>query len=227
MPLHKTCRILIADDHEVFRRGLRCLLEGRPGLEICAEVANGREAVRIATELKPDIVIMDISMPELNGVDATRLIRRKLPSTEVLILTVHESEEMGRELVAAGARGFILKADDSGQLLTAIDQLCQHRPFFTARVTRMVLDEFVSHQADRDDRDGAEGRNEPATNLTGRERQVVQLLAEGKSNKEVAGVLSLAIKTVETHRFNVFRKLGIHSLSELVHYAIRNGLVEP
>ena len=193
-------------------------------MEICAEVATGHDAVRAASELKPDIVIMDISMPELNGLEATRQIVKLVPETEVLVLTVHDSREIEREVVAAGARGYILKTDDSGQLITAVEQLRCHRPFFTAHVTKMVLDDFVRHQGECVERAGDQ---ETLAALTERQRQIVRLLAEGKSSKEVAVALAVAFKTVQAHRFNIFRKLGIHNLTELVHYAIRYGLVEP
>jgi len=212
------CRILIADDHELLRRGIRDLLEAHSGWEVCGEAQTGHQAVEKAMDLQPDVVIMDISMPELNGLEATRQIVKALPKTEILVLTVHDSEEMEREVLAAGARGYILKSDDGSDLVTAIEQLQQHRPFFTAEVTRMVLDNFI-HDPTR--------RAEAAVSLTPRERQIVCLLAAGKSNKEVASALNISPRTVEVHRTNLFRKLAIHSLVDLVHYAIRNKLIEP
>ncbi len=213
-------RILVADDHEVVRRGLRTLLEAQPDLQVCAEAATGREAVEKAKECKPDLVVMDIGMPELNGLEATRKVLRVLPQTEVLILTMHESEQVVREVLAAGARGYVLKSDAARDLVTAVKALRQHKPFFTSRVAELVLKGYLSGvQA---------GDEEPSLpSLTPREREIVQLLAEGKSNKEVAVALAISVKTVEAHRANIMRKLNLHSISELVHYAIRNKIVEP
>jgi DNA-binding NarL/FixJ family response regulator len=213
-------RILVADDHEVVRRGLRALLEAHPELQVCAEAANGREAVEKAKQCKPNLVVMDIGMPELNGLEATRRILRALPQTEVLILTMHESEQVVREVLEAGARGYVLKSDAARDLVTAVKTLQQHKPFFTSRVAELVLKGYLGGvQADR---------AEPSLpSLTPREREIVQLLAEGKSNKEVAAALEISVKTVEAHRANIMRKLNLHSISELVHYAIRNKIVEP
>jgi len=216
----KSCRILIADDHELVRRGVRTLLEAHPGWEVCGEALTGREAVEKARASNPDVVVMDISMPELNGLEATRQIVKVLPKTEVLVLTVHESEQVEQEVLAAGARGYILKSDDGRDLVTAIEQLRRHRPFFTAKVTRMVLDNYIHNRAP-----GAGPGLGPS--LTSREREVAQLLAEGKGNKEVATLLGISLRTVECHRSNLLRKLGLHNLTELVHYAIRNKMVEP
>ena len=217
----KPFRILIADDHELVRRGVRTVLEAQPGWQVCGEAPTGRDAVEKARELKPDVVVLDISMPDLNGLEATRQILKALPKTEILILTIHESEQVEREVLAAGARGYMLKSDDGQDLVSAVDSLRRHRPFFTTKVTKMVLDNYL--------RTGVPLRNtDPSRGLlTPREREIAQLLAEGKSNKEVASALRISIKTVETHRNNLLRKLDLHSLSELVHYAIRNKMVEP
>ena len=214
-------RILVADDHEVVRRGIRALLEVQPGCEVCGEAVTGREAVRKARRLAPDIVILDIGMPELNGLDATRQIRKALPHTEVLILTMHESEQVVREVLAAGARGYLLKSDGGRDLVAAVEALRKHKPFFTSTVAEQLLEEYLKTPA----QPGA-ARSAPAR-LTPREREIVQLLAEGKSNKEVAVALGISVKTAETHRTNIMRKLDLHSLSDLVRYAIRNKIIEP
>ena len=214
-----TARILVADDHEVVRRGVRALLEAEPGWEVCGEAITGREAVEKAERLTPDIVILDIGMPELNGLDAARQIRKLCPNSEILILTMHESEQIVREVLAAGARGYILKSDAGRDLVVAVNALRQHKPFFASSIAGVLLDNYLK---------STEGHKaEVSGTLTSREREIVQLLAEGKSNKEVAVALGISVKTAETHRTNVMRKLDLHSLSELVRYAIRNKIIEP
>ena len=212
-------RILLADDHDVVRRGLREQLSGHDGWEICGEARNGREAVQMALKLSPDVAVIDLSMPELNGLEATRQIRRELPRTEVLIFTMHETEQLIREVLSAGARGYVLKSDAGRHLTSAVEALSHRRPFFTAKVSEALLDAFLKSNAREDE--GSAFRT-----LTDREREIVQMLAEGKSNKEIATKLSISVKTVETHRATVMRKLDISSIVELVHYAIRNQLVE-
>jgi len=212
-------RVLIADDHEIVRQGLVHLLEAAPHLEVIAQCATGRQAVTQALDLKPDIAILDISMPELNGLEAARQIRQKSPKTEILILTVHETEELAREVLAAGAKGYLLKSDAASDLLTALDSLRQRRPFFTSKVAQMVLGSFLEGRQ-------ARPRSEART-LSSREREIIQLLAEGCSNKEVATRLGISVKTAETHRANIMRKLDLHSISDLVRYAIRNNLAQP
>jgi DNA-binding NarL/FixJ family response regulator len=212
-------RILIADDHEVVRHGVRSLLEGHPGWEVCAEASDGREAVEKAVQLKADVIILDIGMPNLNGLEATRQILRTLPQARVLILTMHESEQVVREVLEAGARGFLLKSDAGRDLVAAVEALQRHKTFFTSKVAEMVLESFLKNKprpAEETERDI----------LTPREREIVQLLAEGKSTKEVAVALGLSVKTAETHRSNIMRKLGLHSISELVLYAVRNNIVQ-
>jgi DNA-binding NarL/FixJ family response regulator len=212
--------ILLADDHELVRKGLRAVLEQQPGWNVCGEAVNGRRAVELATALQPDVVVMDISMPEMNGLEATRQIRKALPKAEVLILTVHESEQMVGEVLAAGARGYILKADTSRLLVSAIDALSRHQPFFTGTASEVVLGGyFRPGQPVR-----AESRNPPR--LTAREREVVQLLAEGRTNKQVAGALGVSVKTVDAHRANIMNKLNFRSVTDLVRYAIRNKIIE-
>lgn len=212
-------RILVADDHDVVRRGLREQLSSHDGWEICGEARNGREAVQMALKLSPDVAVIDLSMPELNGLEATRQIRRELPRTEVLIFTMHETEQLIREVLSAGARGYVLKSDAGRHLTSAVEALSHRRPFFTEKVSEALLDAFLNSNSRKDE--GSAFRT-----LTDREREIVQMLAEGRSNKEIAAKLSISIKTVETHRATVMRKLDISSIVELVHYAIRNQLVE-
>jgi len=213
-------RLLIADDHDVVRHGVRALLETEPGWTVCGEAVNGRQAVEVAVRTTPDIAILDVSMPELNGFEATRQIRKALPACEVLIFTMHESEEVLREALAAGARGYVLKSDAGRTLLAAVDALRQHKSFLTPAAAEMVI-------ADYRRRDDPRARPEvPRLQLTPREREVVQLLAEGQSSKGVARTLGISAKTADTHRTNVMRKLQLHSQSELVRYAIRNKLIQ-
>jgi DNA-binding NarL/FixJ family response regulator len=210
-------RILIADDHEVVRHGVRVLLEARPGWQICDEAAEGREAVEKAGRLRPDVVILDIGMPLLNGLDAARQIRKVSPQSEVLILTMHESEQVVREVLAAGARGYVLKSDAGRDLVNAVEALGSHKTFFTSSVAEFVLQRYL---------DGGGDQQEPPS-LSPREREVIQLLAEGRGNKEVAHLLGISVRTAETHRTNIMRKLGCQSFSDLVRYAIRNKIIAP
>jgi DNA-binding NarL/FixJ family response regulator len=214
-------RILIADDHEVVRRGLRALLETQATLEVAGEAVTGRQAVEEARRLLPDIVIMDITMPEMNGLEATRQIRKEVPQAEVLILSVHNSEQLVREVLEAGARGYVLKSDAGRDLVAAIESLRNHKPFFTARVSEMMLEGFLRGGV------AVETHKSTAGVLTAREREIVQLLAEGKGNKEVADLLGISVKTVETHRSHIMTKLNLHSMSDLVRYAVRNQFIEP
>jgi DNA-binding NarL/FixJ family response regulator len=215
-----TLRIFIADDHEVVRHGLRSLLENGTGWTVCGEAVDGRQAVERVLELVPDMVVMDVSMPQLNGLEATRQIVSQAPRIPVLMLSVNDSEDMVRQVVAAGARGFVLKSDTGRDLLVAIDEVRQGRPFFSARLAGFILEGYLKGGA-------PEPPPAPTAALTAREREVLQLLAEGQSNKQVAASLSIGVKTAEAHRANLMRKLGMHSLSTLVRYAIRNRLVEP
>lgn len=214
-------RILIADDHAIVRHGLRTLLEGHSHWSICGEALTGREAVAMAKQLNPDIVILDFGMPDLNGLEATRQIRETLPHTEVLMLTMHDSEQLVHKTLAAGAKGYILKSDAGEILVTAVEKLCQHQSFFTSKVSEMVLNGYLNP--------GAYNKlgDEAGSQLTGREREIVQLIAEGKTTKEIASLLNISFKTVDTHRTNIMEKLKIHSVSELVRYAIRNLIIEP
>lgn len=211
-------RILIADDHEVARRGIRSLLETHAGWEICGEARDGREAVELAATLKPDIFLLDIGMPNLNGLDAARQLLAITPDARILILTIHDSEQVVREVLAAGARGFLLKSDAGRDLLAAVEALQQRRTFFTPRVAQMMLDGYLRPPTAHD---GA-----AQTVLTPREREVIQLVAEGKTTKEIATTLNLSVKTAETHRTNLMRKLDLHSVADLTLYAVRNGIVQ-
>lgn len=213
-----TLRILVADDHEIVRQGIRALLLVHPGWEVCGEAADGREAVKKAAELKPDIAIMDIGMPNLNGLSAARQILHHNPQTKVLILTMHSSEQVLREVLDIGAQGYLLKSDAGRDLMTAVEALQRNRTFFSSKAGEVVLDNFRKHKTGPD--------NAVKEALTAREREVVQLLAEGKSTKEVAVILGLSVKTTETHRSNILRKLELHSVSELVLYAVRNNIIQ-
>ncbi len=212
-------QILIADDHGVVRKGLRILLETNRNWVICAEVSNGRKAVDEAVKLQPDIAILDISMPDLNGVEAARRIRQLSPKTEVLILTMHESDVLLRESLNAGAKGYLLKEDADDYLASAIEALRKHKTYFSPKITKAMSRERFSLSVDEADRDV------PLNRLTSREKEVTQLLTEGKSNKEVATILAISVKTVEAHRTRIMLKLGIRSITGLVRYAIRNKII--
>jgi DNA-binding NarL/FixJ family response regulator len=217
----KTVKILVADDHDIIRRGLKQLLTSRPGWEVCGEAKTGREAVTLAEQLKPEIVVMDISMPDLNGLEAARRIHKLFPKTGILILTLHFSDQLLRDIVEAGARAYIMKSDADRDLVTAVEALANHRTFFTARAAEMLLNGFsAQNNAVPDPETHLRNR------LTTREREIVQLLAEGKSSKEVAVALGISVKTAETHRANIMRKLEMHSVSEIVRYAVKNQIIE-
>jgi DNA-binding NarL/FixJ family response regulator len=215
-PVETPVRILIADDHDVVRMGVRLLLESQPGWVVCGEARTGREAVAKALELRPDLIVLDVSMPELNGVEVTRQIRRVMPAS-ILIVTMYDSERMARAAIEAGASGYLSKADAGQVLVDAVHTLLGNQTFVSERV--QLTDGVVMSR--------------PAASLTAsealtpREREVLQLLAEGKSNKEVAAALEISPKTVETHRARIFAKLHLHSMNELVRYAIRNQVIEP
>lgn len=214
-----TVRILIADDHEMIRRGLRHVLEQHSDWQICGEVSNGRQAVEIALKTMPHVALLDLMMPEMNGLEATRAIKKALPKTEVLIFTVHETDELIRDVLSAGARGYLLKTDPSRNVVAAIEALTEHKPFFTWKVSKKMLDTYLAGHTSV--------ANVPSVNaLTAREREVIQLLAEGRSNKAVSALLGISVKTVETHRAAIMKKLGISSVAELVRYAVRNKVIE-
>ncbi len=213
-------RILVADDHDLVRRGVTNLLLSHTGWEVCGEATTGREAVAKSEELKPDVVIMDIGMPDLNGLEAARRIRNASVNTEILILSVHSSDQLIRQIVDAGVRGYIVKSDSERDLIIAVETLANHKPFFTSQATEMILGSFNTGEPVK------EIPNLVRERLTAREREIVQLVAEGKSTKEVASWLGISVKTADSHRASVMRKLGIHTVSELVRYAVRNQITE-
>jgi len=208
-------RILIADDHDVVRSGLRHVIEAQTNWQVVAEAGDGKEAVQKALETKPDVAVIDYSLPLINGVEVTRQIRSVHPHTEVLIFTMHDNETLIEELLKAGARGYLVKTDAQRHLIGAIEALAAHKLFFTAKVSEALLDSFLARPA----REGSA--------LTPRERGVVQLIAEGYTNKQIAGLLGISLKTIESHRASVMRKLKLSSSAALVRYAIRNRIVEP
>lgn len=208
-------KILVADDHEIVRHGLRRLIETQPDWEVCGEAESGREAVEKALQLKPDVVVLDFGMPELNGAEAARQILKALPRTEIAILTMHHAEHLLRDALAVGVRGYVLKSDAMSNMVAAIHALLQHKSYLSPGVSGTVVEGFLRRK-----------EAEPGDRLTPRERQIVQLLAEGRSNKEVADRLNISVKTVEAHRANIMHKLNLSSFSDLVHFAIRNKLVE-
>jgi DNA-binding NarL/FixJ family response regulator len=214
-------RILLADDHEIVRRGLCSLLQKHEGWEVCGEASDGRQAVEMAKALKPDVIIVDIGMPHLNGLDTARQLLLHDPHFKIIVLTITDSDQVIREALDAGARGFVLKSDAARDLVAAVEALQSRRMFFTPRVNDLVLAGFL-------EKGHAVSRNEPPDlpALTAREREVTQLLAEGKSSKEVAVLLNLSTKTVETHRSNIMRKLSLHSIRDLVVYAIKNNIIQ-
>ena len=216
----KRLRILVADDHDLIRRGVKTLLLSHAGWEVCGEAQTGREAVAKSNALKPDVVILDIGMPDLNGLEAARKIRKASANTEILILSMHQSDQLVREIVDAGVRGYIVKSDSERDLIIAVEALGNHQPFFTPQVTEVILGRFNSGGPVKEVPDLIRER------LTAREREIVQLIAEGKSTKEVASLLGISFKTAETHRANAMRKLEIHNVSELVRYAVRNQIAE-
>jgi DNA-binding NarL/FixJ family response regulator len=214
-------RILIADDHELVRRGLRALLEAQLGWQVIAEAQDGQEAVDQVTSLKPDIAILDIGMPRLNGLEALRRINKMAPETKVLVLTMHESDELIHATLDAGASGFVTKSGATAELVFAIDALKKNKTYFTSKVEQMMLNSYLH---------GIGGRAKSDVfrpHLTLRQREILQLLAEGKTSKEVASQLEISVKTAETHRANIMKKLNCHSVSELVRYAIRNNIIQP
>jgi len=215
-------RLLVADDHDVVRKGVRTLLEEQPGWEVAAEAADGREAVEKAKLVQPDVTILDLSMPELNGLDAAREILKTVP-TKVLILTMYDSDPLIRQTLEAGARGYLLKSDAGRDLVSAVDALRRNKTFFTPKVAQMVLEGYLGRPTKENDEDT--GRKN-GLRLTARQKQILQLLAEGKSSKEVAVALNISVKTAETHRANIMRRLDCHSVTELVRYAIRNHIIE-
>jgi DNA-binding NarL/FixJ family response regulator len=214
-------RILIVDDHEVVREGLRALLEKTDGWSVCGEASNGRQAVELALESKPDLVVLDLGMPELNGLEAARRILKALPRCGLVALSAYQEEAVVRDVIAAGVRGYVLKSESARDLVLAVQSVLEGRPFFSAKIADVVLGNVAGRPG------GGSALDPPGVRLTGREREVLQLLAEGNSNKEVAATLGLGVKTTATHRANLMKKLGVRSVGDLVRYAVRNRVVEP
>jgi DNA-binding NarL/FixJ family response regulator len=214
-------RILIADDHEAMRDGTRAVIERQTGWEVCGTAATGREAVDQGLKLSPDVVVMDMTMPELNGIDAAVQLKRRLPKTEILIFTAHETDDLIRDAFGAGVKSFINKSEASSHLVKAIESLSRHKPFFTDNVSKVLFANMVERG------EGTRGKSRSGEGLSQRERQIVHLICDGKGNKEVAEALGISVRTAETHRANILRKLSLDSVAGLVRYAIRNKLIEP
>jgi two-component system response regulator NreC len=212
-------RILIADDHEVVREGMRALIEHEPGWDVCGIAINGQEAVDAAKKLKPEVVVLDMTMPELDGLEALRQIKRASPNTEVVMFSAHHSEEVIEDLFAAGAKSYIQKSEAGRHLVAAIRSLAEHKPFFTPDISQILFAKFFNARTGKK-------QSGPEHSLTAREREIVRLLAEGHSNKQVATSLGISIRTAETHRATLMRKLGLESLAGLVRYAIRNNIID-
>jgi DNA-binding NarL/FixJ family response regulator len=222
--LPRPYRILVADDHAIVRKGIRALLETEPGIEICHEVADGLEAVEYIKKHKPDMVLLDLTMPEMNGLEAVREIRETSPATNVVILTMHFSEDVAREAFRSGAHGYVLKSDADVDLLHAVRQVRQNKPYFTEKLAISLVDSFIQQAAEGEP---TAQHPLPGTPLTAREVQILQMLAGGMSNKQIAPAIGLSIRTVESHRNHIMHKMKFASFSELMRFAIRNNLVEP
>ncbi len=210
----KRIRILLADDHAVVRQGFKMILGAQPDMEIVGEAGNGREAVDLAETLKPDVVVMDVAMPELNGIEATRRLAASTPHARVLALSMHKDSVYVREILRAGARGYLLKDSGAADLISAVRAVASGEGFLSPAVSDAVLDDYRRHVTN------------PIDLLTSREREVLQLLAEGRTNKEIAGLLNLSVYTVDAHRGRIMEKLNLHSINELVRFAVRNGLID-
>jgi DNA-binding NarL/FixJ family response regulator len=213
-------RIVVADDHALMRRGICDLLESEPGWEVVAQATNGREAVEAVAKVRPDVLVIDLAMPELNGLTAARDVLRAFPKVEIVLLTMHNTEQTIQEVLKCGARGYVLKSDAEQDLIAAVKAVAQGKPFFTPSVAEVVLKGYLRNNSNAESPKGPQ-------ELTAREREVVQLLAEGKGNKDVASAMRVSVKTVEAHRSNINRKLSIRTTSELVRYAVRNSIIEP
>jgi len=211
-------RVLLADDHELVRKGLRALIERQPDLEVAGEAADGREAVELCEQMKPDVVVMDIAMPRLNGIEATGQIVKRNPATGVIMLSMHSDEGYLTRALAAGAKGYLLKDSAEADLLLAIETVAKGKPFFSPSIGAALLEDYVRQLQQR-------GLTDSYELLTDREKEILQLLAEGKSNKEVAALLNLSPYTVETHRTHLMQKLNLHNTAEIVLYAVRKGII--
>jgi DNA-binding NarL/FixJ family response regulator len=209
---------LLADDHTVVRDGLRALLEKQPDMAVVAEAADGRDSVRLAEEQAPDVVVMDIAMPNMNGIEATRRILSANPRVAVVILSMHQDESYVLRSLKAGAKGYLLKDSLRSDVIEAIRQVAQGRSFLTKKVSRILQEEYIQELEQR-------GLDDSYDLLTEREREILQLVAEGRTNKEVAGILNVSLTTVETHRTHILQKLGLHSVPELILYAVRKGII--
>jgi DNA-binding NarL/FixJ family response regulator len=210
----ESLKLLVADDHEIVRKGVRCLLEAQPGWQVMAEASNGREAVEQAKWLKPDVAVLDIAMPSLNGLEAARQMLKNDPHIKIVILTMHDSDNLIREVIKVGARGYVSKTDAIRDLVAAINAVRSGVTYFTAKVDEVLLKGYLDESRATDSR------------LTPRQREIIQLLAEGQSSKEIAVALGLSVKTAETHRANIMKRLNFHSASEIVRYAVRNNIIE-
>jgi len=211
-------RILVADDHTITRSGLRMLLERQPGFEVIGEAADGRQAIELARAARPDLVMLDIAMPNLNGIEAARQICAELPKTRVVILSMHSDEGYVLKALKAGARGYLLKDSTESDIIDAVRAVHAGKAYFSPEISRMLVEDYVRQLEHR-------GMDDSYELLTTREREMLQLLAEGKSNREIAAMLNLSVYTVETHRGNILQKLNLHSLPELILYAIRKGVI--
>ena len=214
----KVIRMLLADDHTVMRKGLRLLLESQPGFQVVAEAATGREAVTLAEQHAPDVIVMDIAMPLLNGIEAARQIAAKLPQAAIVFLSMHSDESYVLRALKAGARAYLLKDSAENDLIEAVRAVTEGKAYFSPAISKMLVEDYMRQMREQKVEDSYEL-------LTTREREIVQLLAEGKNNKDVANILNLSLYTVETHRSNIFQKLNLHSGAELILYAIRKGVI--
>lgn len=212
-------RILLVDDHSVVRRGIRAFLEEQPGWEVCGEGDNGAAGIRLAGELLPSVAVLDVSLPDMNGMELLRGIKKASANTEVIFLTGHAAEDLVHAAFDAGARSYMLKIDDPADIIAAVAQAAQHKPFFTPWVSGIIYNRLSAGG-------GGQEKAAPGSMLTVRERQTVRLVAEGKTNKDVAAELGVSVRTAEAHRAALMRKLGLHTVGEVVRFAIRNGIVE-
>lgn len=213
-----TVRILVADDHTIIRSGLRMLLERQPGFQVVGEAADGRQAVELARALRPDVAMLDIAMPNLNGIEAARQIAAELPKTSIVILSVHSDEAYVLKALKAGARGYLLKDSAESDILNAVRMVSAGKAFFSPAISKVLVEDYVRQLELR-------GMDDSYDLLTTREREILQLLAEGRANRDIAALLNLSVYTVETHRSNILQKLNLHSLPELILYAVRKGVI--